>query len=98
MFFIAMATHFVVNDHGLRADHHERHDRLGRWLLAAAVLLGFAIGSIVEFSRVGCELLFAFLGGVVLNVLKEELPKERQSHYWAFVSAVLAYAALLLLI
>jgi len=99
MFFIAMGTHFLVNDHGLRADHHERYDRLGRWLLAGAVLVGFAIGSFIEFSRVGYELLFAFLaGGVVLNVLKEELPEERQSRYGAFASAVVAYTALLLLI
>jgi hypothetical protein len=99
MFFIAMGTHFVVNDHALRADHHERYDRIGRWLLAAAVMVGFIIGSAAEFSRVGYELLFAFLaGGVVLNVLKEELPEERQSRYWAFTSAVVAYAALLLLI
>lgn len=99
MFFIAMATHFVVNDHGLRIDHHERFDRIGRWLLAGAVLVGFLIGRVAEFSRVGYELLFAFVaGGVVLNVLKEELPEERQSRYWAFAVAVIAYTGLLLLI
>ncbi len=99
MFFVAMGTHFVVNDHGLRADHHERYDHIGRWLLAGSVIVGFSIGSGIEFSRVGYELLFAFLaGGVVLNVLKEELPAERQSRYWAFASAVIAYATLLILI
>jgi hypothetical protein len=42
-------------------------------------------------------LLFAFLaGGVVLNVLKEELPDERESRFWPFLAGAGAYAALLL--
>ena len=35
-------------------------------------------------------------GAVLLNVLKEELPSERESRYWAFLTAGLAYAAFLL--
>jgi hypothetical protein len=42
-------------------------------------------------------LLFSFLaGGVVLNVLKEELPEERKSNFWAFLFGVVFYAGLLL--
>ena len=42
-------------------------------------------------------MLFAFLaGGIVLNVLKEELPRERKSRFWAFALGTVAYAALLL--
>lgn len=41
--------------------------------------------------------LIAFLaGGVVLNVLKEELPEERESRFWAFAIGTALYAALLL--
>ncbi len=40
---------------------------------------------------------FAFIArGVVLNVLKEELPKERESRLWPFVGADAAYRVLLL--
>jgi hypothetical protein len=34
-------------------------------------------------------------GGVILNVLKEELPEERQSKFWAFALGAAIYAALL---
>jgi hypothetical protein len=33
---MAMALHFVVNDHGLREHHKEAYLRRGRWILAAA--------------------------------------------------------------
>lgn len=39
----------------------------------------------------------AFLsGGVILNVLKEELPEERASRFWAFALGGVAYAVILL--
>jgi hypothetical protein len=42
--------------------------------------------------------LFAFLaGGIVLNVIKEELPEERESRFPAFVVGTGGYAVLLLL-
>lgn len=41
--------------------------------------------------------IFAFLAGsIIFNVLKEELPEERQSRFWAFAVGVAIYAALLL--
>ncbi|WP_348249527.1 hypothetical protein [Leptolyngbya sp. GB1-A1] len=42
--------------------------------------------------------MFAFLaGGVVLNGLKEELPEERESRFWAFAMNAIGYAAPLLM-
>lgn len=35
-------------------------------------------------------------GAVLLNVLKEELPAERQSRYWTFLAAGSVYATFLL--
>jgi hypothetical protein len=41
--------------------------------------------------------LFAFLaGGGTLNVIKEELPSEQESLFWAFVLGAALYTALLL--
>lgn len=96
MFWLAMALHFVVNDHGLRGHHRERYTRIGRWLLAAGVLVGYSVGLVVELRELTIALLIAFLGGgVVLNVLKEELPEERESRFVPFVVGAAAYAALL---
>jgi len=43
----AMGLHFLVNDHALREHHQARYDRVGRWLLAAAVLAGWAFGTLL---------------------------------------------------
>ncbi|MEH1807147.1 hypothetical protein [Nostoc sp.] len=37
-YFFAMALHFVVNDNGLRENHKQIYDRIGRWLLVAAIM------------------------------------------------------------
>jgi len=97
IFFVAMALHFIVTDHSLREHHKGAYLGIGRYILAAAVALGWMIGLMAEVSEAFIAALFAFLaGGVMLNVLKEELPEERQSRYWAFTVGVAAYAALLL--
>jgi len=96
-FFFALTLHFVVNDYGLREDHAEDYDRIGRWVLAAAIFVGWGIGLLTEIPEPAIAMLFAFLaGGIVLNVLKEELPRERKSRFWAFALGAVAYAALLL--
>lgn len=98
-FFVAMALHFVVNDYGLYEHHKSSYKHIGRWILAAAILVGWGIGQATELPEAAIAVLFAFLaGGVILNVLKEELPEERKSRFWAFALGAAVYAALLLLI
>ena len=97
LYAVAMALHFVTTDHGMLRDHRAAYDRVSRWVLAGALLAGWALGlaTRLPFLAVGC--LFAFLaGGVVLNVLKEELPKERESRIGPFLVGAVFYAALLL--
>lgn len=99
LFTLAMGLHFFTNDYGLRQDFKGRYHRYGRWLLAAAVVLGWGIGIATTLHPLVVPILFAFLsGGVVLNVLKEELPEERQSSFWAFCTGTAVYAVLLLFI
>lgn len=55
------------------------------------------MGLVFEVSEAALAVLFAFLaGGVVMNVLKEELPEERESRLWAFVLGAGLYAGVLL--
>ncbi len=97
LFFIAMALHFVVNDYGLREDHKDLYTRIGRWVLAGAVLVGWSVGLLVEIPEPAIAVLIAFLsGGIVLNVLKEELPRERESRFWALALGAAIYTAILL--
>ncbi|MEA5602359.1 hypothetical protein [Nostoc sp. UHCC 0252] len=96
-YFFAMALHFVVNDNGLRENHKQIYDRIGRWLLVAAIIVGWVIGIGTVIHQAAVAVLFAFLsGGIVLNVLKEELPEQRESRFWAFALGAFGYAIFLL--
>jgi len=97
LYFVAMALHFVVNDHGLREHHRAAYSRIGRWILVASVLGGVLVGVVVSVSDAILGLLLAFLaGGVILNVIKEELPEERESSVPAFAAGLAGYALILL--
>ncbi|MGA9400948.1 hypothetical protein [Haladaptatus sp.] len=97
LYATAMALHFIVNDYGFRDHHRDTYDRVGRWVLAAAVVVGWGIGIATHVDEAVVNTLFAFLaGGVILNVIKEELPEERRSRFWAFALGAGGYSAILL--
>ncbi len=97
LFTAAMALHFLVTDYALFEHHQRRYHDVGRWLLALAVFVGLGAAVAVELPDAATATLIAFLaGGVILNVLKEEVPNERQSRFWAFAAGMAGYAALLL--
>ncbi|MBD0270007.1 MAG: hypothetical protein ICV77_17145 [Cyanobacteria bacterium Co-bin8] len=96
-FAVAIALHFAVNDYGLRVHHKKSYDQVGRWILAGSVVVGWVIGSGTEVSGTAIAIPFSFLAGsIVLNVLKEELPEERESRFWAFVLGAGGYTCLVL--
>lgn len=98
LYFVAMALHFLTADFGMRQDHPEAYDRIGRWMIAAAVIAGWLFGLFVEIPEVAIGFVFAFVaGGVVLNVMKEELPEERKSRFLPFLGGVTLYGALVTL-
>ena len=99
LYVIAMALHFLVNDYSLWEDHKQAYSRVGRWILSAAVVCGWAIGIQTEIGEAFTAVLFAFLaGGIVLNILKEELPQERESRFWTFALGATGYSGLLLIL
>lgn len=96
-FFVALLLHFLVTDDGLRQHHRQTYVRTGRWLLSAAVLFGWLAGVTLEIPHAVVGLAIAFLaGGIMLNVLKEELPEDRESRFVPFFLGALVYALLLL--
>ena len=99
LYTIAMAFHFMVTDHALYDHFGHSYKRSGRWLLVFAIFSGWVLSVFVEIPEVYIGLIFSFLaGGVIMNVLKEELPKERDSNLLAFCLGILAYSVILLLI
>ncbi|GGI08675.1 hypothetical protein [Egicoccus halophilus] len=96
-FAFAMGVHFLVNDHGLREHHAALYDGRGRWVVAAGVLVGWAVGMATTIAEATLGLLIAFLGGgIIMNVLKEELPADRRARWTPFALGATAYTVLLL--
>lgn len=98
-FAIAMGLHFLINDISLHEHHKDSYHNVGRWILSGAIAVGWLVGLVTEISAVALAVLIGFLaGGVVLNVLKEELPDEERSRFWAFAAGAAVYSALLITI
>lgn len=96
-FVVAMALHFLVNDFALQSHHNHLYVQRGRWVLAAAVLAGWGLGQAMAISDLAVSAAVAFIAGaIVLNVLKEELPEERNSRFSFFLLGAAGYSALLL--
>lgn len=94
---LALALHFVVNDYGLRQNHPHLYHAFGRWILGAAIVAGTALAALVTVSEAVVAVMTAFLGGgIILNVLKEELPEERKSRFLPFALGAALFAVLLL--
>lgn len=96
LYTFALAVHFVVNDFGLREHHKDAYERIGRWIIAAAVLVGWLLGVTTDLSERAISLVIAFIaGGVILNVLKEELPSEHGARLMPFLAGTVLYTVLL---
>ncbi|MBW3607511.1 MAG: hypothetical protein KY463_04015 [Actinobacteria bacterium] len=96
LYALALGVHFVVNDFALAEHHRDAYRRFARWMLALAVVAGWLVGIATDVSERVIALVIAFIaGGVILNVLKEELPGERLAQFWPFAAGALGYTALL---
>jgi hypothetical protein len=99
LYFVAMFLHFLGADHSLRREHGRLYDRSGKWVLAGAVLTGWVVGSLSSIPDTVLATLQGFVGGgVVINSMIMELPKENEGRFWPFCGGALGYALILLLI
>jgi hypothetical protein len=99
LYAVAMAFHFVVTDHGLEDHFSKSYRKKGRWVLVAALFFGWLLSMFISIPEVYIGIIFSFLaGGVIMNVLKEELPKERDSNLLAFCTGVVLYGIILILV
>lgn len=97
LFTIAMGMHYFVNDHNAELEQPELYDMATRWMLVAALFLGYFVGYLTHIPDAVVVIVVSFLaGGVFLNVLRYELPKRQQMGYAYFVFGSLLYTAVLL--
>jgi hypothetical protein len=93
---IAFGAHFLINDHALQRRYGGAYVQFGRWLLASSLVLGWIVTRWLHPPVIiMAAILGTISGGIIMNVLKEELP-ERESRYLPWVIGALGYTALLL--
>jgi hypothetical protein len=93
----AITFHFLSVDHALRHEHGALYDGIGRYLLAAAALLGWASGLLVALPAYVLALMVAFISGaIIMNSLIMELPSEKDGRFLPFLTGGVLYGLLLL--
>lgn len=98
LYALAMALHFLSVENELREKQPALYKLLGKKLLIMAAFAGWFTGVFVEFPKPFTTILLGFLsGGVIMNCVIAELPREKRGRFWFFFSGGLFYAALLLL-
>ena len=97
LLFFALGLHFVVNDVGLQEHHKQIYDRVGSLILAGAIVFGWVLGQAFHVDAAAIAAIWAFMSGsIILNVLKEELPEEQESHFGLFAAGATFYSVVLL--
>lgn len=84
-FYGALALHFFLVDQNLRERHRSLYDNAGLWIMAGSVLTGAVAGALDLLPQPLMIAGFAFLaGGMILNILKDELPAESDGRLLPF--------------
>ena len=98
LFFVPIALHFFIIDEHLREHHQSIFDKKGRWFLVGAIIFGSVIGQLGQLNEIAIAIVWSFLAGsIILNVLKHELPDEKDSCFWSFVMGNILFTILLVL-
>ncbi len=98
LFFIALALHFFIIDENLREHHQSLYDKQGRWFLVGAIIFGAVIGQVAHLNEAAIAIIWSFLAGsIILNVLKRELPDEKETCFGSFISGTVLFSILVLL-
>jgi hypothetical protein len=96
LYAIAIALHFVTIDHSLHREHGATYLRIGRWVLAAACIAGWAIGVVIALPGWTIALMVAFVSGaIIVNSSIMELPTEKDGRFLPFLIGGLLYGVIL---
>lgn len=99
IYFIVFSFHFIANNRILHLTHEDLYTKAGRWILAFSVFLGWVLHETTDASELTIAWFSAFLtGGVILNIMNDELPAEKQSSFVSFAAGLIFIALLLQLI
>ena len=97
LFTFALALHYFVNDYTLNKEHGKIYNHVGKWVLVVSLFLGWLVGVWITLPAAGIALVGAFIaGGVIMNVIRHELPADNPHSLSAFMLSALGYTVVLL--
>lgn len=93
---IAFGAHFLINDHNLCRQYGEVYERSGRWVLATSIVVGWGVTALWTFPTIIVAIVVALVaGGIMLDVIKEEIPK-REGRLSPWIAGAITYTLLIL--
>jgi hypothetical protein len=93
----ALALHFLITDEGMRSDYGLRFERFGRWLMAGSILTGALAAWLAPLSIGYLTTIVGLVaGGVVINSIKEEFPREGEGRFIYFAVGAFGYGVTIL--
>ncbi|OMQ16525.1 hypothetical protein A7K94_0201830 [Modestobacter sp. VKM Ac-2676] len=99
LYTIALSARYLTGEISLRDQDPRAYDRLVRWVLAGAVLVGWGIGVTVDLGDAVVRISSALLAGsIVLTSLQQQLPGSGRVRFPVLGGACLAFTALLLVL
>jgi len=97
LFVVAMSCHFLGVDHSMRDEHGSAYQRVGRFVLAGAAVVGWGLGLLVPLPPYVLALLVSFVSGaVIVNSAIMELPSDKDGRFVPFMLGGLLYGLILL--
>jgi hypothetical protein len=94
-----MTLHFLTMSLSLRHELAEAYDRFERWLLAAAILAGWALAQFTEVASWALALWSSlFAGMIIFYVVRSEIPSPKDGHFLPLLLGAVGYSALALVI
>jgi hypothetical protein len=96
---VAMGLHFLSVGHGMHREYGALYDRIGAWVLSSCAFAGWATGMLINLDKPLVAILLGFLaGGVIVNTMIEELPREKEGRFVPFVLGAVVYTTLLMIV
>ena len=97
LYAMAMAVHFLAVDRALREEYGTIYQRIGRLLLAAMSIIGWASGILFALPQHVVALLMAFLSGaIIMNSTVMELRSAPKGRFWPIMAGGTFYGLILL--
>ena len=94
---LGITLHLLLIDYSLKQEYGDAYMKKGRCILAAAPITGWFCGIFLPLSTYFLVPCIGFIaGGIILNTMIIELPRQKESYYPTFILGALVFCFLVL--